>query len=177
MQCMEEDNLFFFGLILCVRILLNGMNFMVKYEGIFFDESMEYLILTNEKIHLGDINDTLHITFKYKPLEYEIFDEIVGNFYEIELIGYGCDGENSGFEVSLADELKKYYINFDEVNKDKLKTPHITTSLSKEAVPMNTKNLKFVPLEQPIKVKGRFGYWINDNRREYLSFEKYKKEN
>ncbi len=148
---------------------------MVKYEGIFFDKFIEELILATERIHLGDINDILHMTFKYKPSEDEIFDEIVGNFYEIELIGYGCDGENSGFEVSLPNELKKYYINFDEENKDKLKTPHITTSLSKDAVPMNTKNLKFVSLKQSIKVKGRFGYWINDNGREYLSFEKYKK--
>lgn len=130
---------------------------MVKYEGIFFDKSTEELILKNEKIHLENINDILHMTFKYKPLEDEIFDEIVGNFYEIELIGYGCDGENSGFQVSLPDELKKYYINFDEVNKDKLKTPHITTSLSKRAVPMNTKDLNFVPLDKSIKVDSDIG--------------------
>lgn len=148
---------------------------MVKYEGIFFDKLTEEVIIKNEEMHLDYFNDNLHITFKYNPLENEIFDDIVGNFYEVELIGYGCNNENSGFEVRLPNELKKYYINFDEVNKEKLKTPHITTSLSKEAVAMNTKNLNFVPLKKPIRLKGRFGYWIKDNDREYLSFEKHLK--
>lgn len=75
----------------------------------------------------------------------------------------------------LPDELKPYYINYDEQNPNVLKTPHITASLAKGAIPMNTKNLKFRPLEKPIKLTGKFGYWIKDEKEEYLSFNPYYK--
>lgn len=39
----------------------------------------------------------------------------------------------------------------------------------------NTKNLNFKPLETPIKLTGRFGYWIKEENKEYLSFEPYLK--
>lgn len=54
--------------------------------------------------------------------------------------------------------LKKYYINFYYKNPEVLSMPHITTSLAKGAKAVNTKNLKFEPLEEPIKVVGKFGY-------------------
>ena len=40
---------------------------------------------------------------------------------------------------------------------------------------MNTKNLNFKPLEKPIKLVGKFGYWIKEEDNEYLSFEPYTK--
>lgn len=43
------------------------------------------------------------------------------------------DGQNSGFEILLPEELSEYYINFDEQNPDVLKVPHITASLANGA--------------------------------------------
>ena len=54
--------------------------------------------------------------------------------------------------------------------------PHITVSLSNDAKGVNTKNLKFVPLEKPIKVIGTFGYWVKENNREFLSLEPFNKQ-
>ena len=148
---------------------------MLSYEGIFFDEDMVKIIHSLEKEKLAIVNDEIHCTFKYHPSNNEIFNEIVGQVFELYLIGYGNDGQNSGFEILLPEELRKYYINFDEQNPDVLKVSHITASLAEGAKASNTKNLDFKPLEKPIKLIGRFGYWIKDENNEYLSFEPYVK--
>lgn len=147
---------------------------MLSYAGIFFDSDTIQLIHSLESNTLPNINDEIHCTFKYHPTEEEMFDEIVGRTFELYLIGYANDGKNSGFEVQLSKELIPYYINFDEQNMDKLKIPHITASLEEGAKAFDTKNLKFQPIP-PIKVTGKFGYWIKDNDKEYVSFIPYKK--
>lgn len=147
---------------------------MLSYEGIFFEEDTLDFIRSLEKTQLPIVNDEIHCTFKYHPEEDEIFDELVGNEIEILLIGYGCDGNNSGFEIQLPDNVKRYYINYEENDPSKLKIPHITASLAVGAKASNTKNLKFEKLSNPYVVKGRFGYWIKEDNHEYLSFEKYK---
>ena len=146
---------------------------MLSYEGIFFEADMVELIRSLETEKLAIVNDEIHCTFKYHPTDEEIFDEIVGKVFEVYLIGYGNDGQNSGFEILLPDELKDYYINYDEENPNILKVPHITASLAEDAKSSNTKNLSFKPLEKPVKLIGRFGYWIKDNEKEYLSYESY----
>lgn len=146
---------------------------MLSYEGIFFDKDMTELIHSLEKEKLERVNDEIHCTFKYHPSDEEIFNEIVGKYFDIYLIGYGNDGQNSGFEILLPEELKKFYINYDEENLNILKVPHITASLSNNAKASNTKNLKFMPLENPVKLVGRFGYWIKDEDNEYVSYEIY----
>lgn len=149
---------------------------MLSYEGIFFEEDIVNIIHSLEKEKLARVNDEIHCTFKYHPNNNEIFNEIVGQVFEIYLVGYGNDGKNSGFEILLPEELREYYINFDEQNPDVLKVPHITASLAEGAKASNTKNLDFKPLEKPIKLIGRFGYWIKDENNEYLSFEPYAKK-
>lgn len=144
---------------------------MLSYEGIFFDTDMIYLIHSLEKEKLANVNDEIHCTFKYHPTADEIFNDIVGKTFEVYLIGYGNDGQNSGFELSFSDELKDYYINYDEEDNTILKTPHITASLAEGAKAANTKKLNFKPLEKPIKLVGRFGYWIKNENEEYLSYE------
>lgn len=42
-----------------------------------------------------------------------------------------------------------------------------------DAKSLNTKNLNFKTLEKPIKLIGKFGYWIKDNNNEYLSYEPF----
>jgi hypothetical protein len=148
---------------------------MIKYEAIFLDEESINLIHELEENKLDRINDEIHLTLKYKPKDNEIFNDIVGKEFDMYLIGYANDGMNSGFEIELTEELKPYYINYDEINTTTLKKPHITASLSNEAEAVNTKNLNFVKLPQKYKVKGRFGYWIEDDDKAYLSFKKYTK--
>ena len=148
---------------------------MLSYEGIFFEGETVNIIHSLEPKKLAKTNDELHCTFKYHPTNEEIFNEIVGKTFELYIIGYGNDGQNSGFEISLPEELKEYYINYEEKDPTALKTPHITVSLAENAKAANTKNLEFKPLEKTIKIIGRFGYWIKDEDREYISFEPYHK--
>lgn len=150
---------------------------MVSYEGIFFDGEAVDFIHSLEENRLERVNNILHCTFKYKPSDKEIFDDIVGKNFDIYIVGYGNDGMNSGFEVVLPSELMKYYINFDENNPDVIKIPHITASLSEGAKAVNTKNLTFKRLEKSIKITGRFGYWIKKDGKEFLSYEPYKRKN
>ena len=150
---------------------------MVSYEGIFFNKETISLIQQLEPKKLSRTNDEIHCTFKYHPTDDQIFNEIVGKEFELYLIGYANDEKNSGFKVSLPDELMKYYINYHEENPTLLKTPHITVSLSEDAIPMATKDLNFLPLEKPIKLTGKFGFYIKEKDKEYISFEPYTQNN
>lgn len=72
---------------------------MVSYEGIFFLEDTADFIHSLEKNRLPIINNELHCTFKYHPSEDEIFDELIGKEFEVLIVGYANDGNNSEFEV------------------------------------------------------------------------------
>ena len=147
---------------------------MVGYEGIFFDKETTNFIFSIEKQHLEVVNDEIHCTFKYRPNNDELFNDIVGTEVDVLIIGYACDGQNSGFLIKIPEEYMKYYINYDEDNPNLLKVTHITASLAKGASASNTKNLKFELFDKPYLVRGKFGYWIKkDDVNGYVSFEKY----
>jgi len=150
---------------------------MIKYEGIFFENDACNQIHSLETNKLPIVNDVIHCTFKYRPINDEIFNDIIGKEFELYITSYGNDGQNSGFEVMLPKQLEKYYINYDSKNPKVLVPPHITASLSEDAEAKNTKNLKFEQLKEPIKVNGKFGYWIEEETREYLSFDPFYKTN
>lgn len=115
---------------------------MISYEGIFFEKETSDTIHSLESKQLNNTNDIIHCTFKYHPTEDEIFDELVGKTFDIYLIAYANDGNNS-----LPEELIKYYINYDEENPSQLKIPHITASLALNTTASNTKKLDFKPLK------------------------------
>jgi hypothetical protein len=140
---------------------------MVVYEGLFFRDNE--LIRNLEKNKLPKIYKVLHCTFKYKPSEEEIFYDLLGHEFEIKLIGYGSDSNNSGFQIELPKELKKYFINYDIDGK--LKVPHITASLSENADSDKTNDLVFLPLLDEIKIIGKFGCLIRENDSEYVSYD------
>ena len=147
---------------------------MLKYEAIFLDKESIKLIQQLEENKLDRVNDEIHLTLKYKPNDDEVFNEIVGKEFELYLIGYGNNGTNAGFEVELSDELKPYYINYDEDEPSKVKIPHITSSLALDAKAMNTKNLVFNKLPQKYSIKGKLGFWIEEeDGTEYLSYNKF----
>ncbi len=75
----------------------------------------------------------------------------------------------------LPEELQEFYINFEEEGTGVLKKPHVTASLAEGATAVNTKKLDFKPLERPVKIEGRFGFWIKEETGEYLSYEPYVK--
>lgn len=151
---------------------------MVRYMGIFFEGEDADFIKQMEFNPLEWTNDLLHCTFKYKPKNDELFEECVGQEVDVYLIGYGCDGKNSGFEIAFDDSLDPYYINYDEkkVNEDgtpMLKPKHITVSLAKGAIPAETKDLDFIRLAKPIIVKGRLGYWVTEkNKESHVCYER-----
>ncbi len=143
---------------------------MVNYEGIFVvPEDMEKLF-SKEGTFLGFRNDIPHITFLYKPDKYHLIEDYVGKDVTIHVIGYGCDGENSAFEVTFPEEYNEFYFNKDE-DGNSIK-PHITLSLSDNAKASNSKNLTFVKFKEPIAIQGRFGYWIKDDKEEYPLYDK-----
>lgn len=146
---------------------------MLIYEGIFFDKESIKLIHSLEINQLEKKDELLHCTFKFRPKPNEIFNEIVGKEFELFLIGYANNGQNSGFEVSLPEELKNYYINYEDDNPKQLKTPHITASFANGSKPKDTKNLQFSSLKEPIKITGKFGYFIGTRQKSYLSFKPY----
>jgi len=147
---------------------------MLKYEAIFLDKESIKLIQNLETNKLERVNDEIHLTLKYKPAQHEIFNDLVGKEFEMYLVAYGNDGINAGFEVELSEELKPYYINYDEDDNTKIKIPHITSSLAVDAKAMNTKNLVFNKLPQKYSIKGKFGFWIEEeDGTEYLSYNKF----
>lgn len=139
---------------------------MIVYEGLFFRDNE--LIRNLEVNKLPNIYKVLHCTFKYKPKEEEIFYNLIGREFEIELVGYGSNLNNSGFQVRLPKELEEYFVNYDEDGS--LKVPHITASLSENADSNKTKDLVFFPLERKIKIIGKFGCLIRENDSEYVSY-------
>lgn len=144
---------------------------MIRYEGLFFEGKVAALIHLLDKPSLEFVNDKLHCTFKYLPDDEEIFDELAGKSFEVYIVGYGNDGKNSGFAIELPKELQKYYINYNE--EGELKTPHITVSLSKGSKAVDTCNLEFKPLKKPIKITGKFGYWLRKGPKEFISYQPY----
>ena len=134
---------------------------MIVYEGIFFeDEETVRLIHSHERRQLPNLYGPLHVTFKFRPTGEELYDHLVGSEIEVLVIGYGCDGNNSGFAVLLPDDLEEYFINCHEGNPGVKKVPHITASLAPGARAVNTKDLEFEPLPEPFIIRGKFGYFV-----------------
>lgn len=71
------------------------------YEGLFFNEKEKEIIKSLEPKPLKNVVEEPHITFKFKPTKEEIYNQIAGSEFEIEIVGYGNDGKNSGFQVNL----------------------------------------------------------------------------
>lgn len=128
----------------------------IIYQGFFLDKnSVDKLISfsqNNSKETLEKIVDDAHITFEFKP---DVFfpNDLLGTFSTIQVVGYGNDGENEGFQVSIPKEFMEFYKGS--------KTPHITLSISSTGKPLNTNNLLFEKIEEPFTIEGRFGLFTN----------------
>jgi len=146
---------------------------MVEYFGIFFeDENVVEQIFSKEKVHLDRKPNNYHCTFKHMPKDASLFNDVIGKEIDIKLEAYGWDYKNSGFKISLPDELKNYFQNTDE--NGNLRVPHITTSLSKKGSPIDTANLYFEDLEEEIVIKGKFGFFVREGNKTFVSYDKVK---
>ena len=146
---------------------------MIDYEGLFFDENEVKKIKSYELNDLGNIHECIHCTFVYKPNKDKLYEELLNKEISIYLISYGSNKNNSGFEVEIPKEYMKYYNNFD-IHGNYVK-PHLTSSISDNGKSKDTCKLKFTPLKEKVKITGRFGYWIKEDTKEYVSFEKQNK--
>ena len=155
---------------------------MINFEGLFFTKESYALLKSLEKQKLPISSDIYHCTFKLFPDKNEVFSNLIGKEFEVEISGYASDEMNSGFLINIPDELKEYYLNYDE--NMKLITPHITTSINYGAKNRNTQNLKFERFDNSYKVKGIFGMNVRKNNKnviiidsKYIEYKNYKKYN
>lgn len=147
---------------------------MVDYEGIFFDEDEVKKIQSYEQNFLGNVHECIHCTFIYKPDNDHLYEELLNKEIDIYLVSYGSNKNNSGFEVEIPEKYMKYYHNYDS-NNNYVK-PHITASISNNGKSKDTCKLKFTPLKEKVKITGRFGYWIKEENKEYVTFNTYNKQ-
>lgn len=109
--------------------------------GLFLDEDLP--------CELSDPITDQHVTFGFKSTPPEGLDW--NATYSIEIIGYGNDGTNEGYECVIPDELAWAYDGAD--------IPHITIGVSNGGRPVDTKNLDFEE-EVPFTVYGKLGYFL-----------------
>ena len=122
------------------------------YTGVFFN----YYELFN-KFNCNIRDERLerkimkpHVTFTYMPES--VREDLFGMPTKFRVIGYACNGINQGLQVeatTMHAGLKDEYA--------KVKTPHITISVSTNGKPVDTGKLKFVPIENPFYIIGRYG--------------------
>lgn len=133
-----------------------GNNKQLKgFQGIFLEKEIEQQLKALQKKGLNSNIENMHITFKFGDTE-KYPEELIGREFEIKITGYGSDGKNSGFSVELPEELRKYYKSSS--------IPHITVSIGEvdgvKGKPVDTAKLDFKPLDKPVQIKGKLGYFI-----------------
>lgn len=130
---------------------------MGKYEyvGCFFDYDELFEKVKNiRKNPLKNTKTKPHITFKYAPID--VFPELFGEELEVEIIGYGNDGDNEG--VCVIATSKNNVLT--QMIQD-IQIPHITLAVSDNGLAVNTKNLVFHSII-PIKITGKYDGHIDD---------------
>ena len=133
-----------------------GNNKQLKgFQGIFLDYETEQQLIALQKKGLDSNIENMHITFKFGYTE-KYPEELIEREFEIKITGYGSDGKNSGFSVELPEELRKYYKSSS--------IPHIAVSIGEvdgvKGKPVDTAKLDFKPLDKPVQIKGKLGYFI-----------------
>lgn len=125
------------------------------FQGIFLEKEIEQQLIALQKKGLESNVENMHIAFKFGDTE-KYPEELIRREFEIKITGYGSDGKNSGFSVELPEELKKYYKSSN--------IPHIIVSIGEvdgvKGKSVDTAKLEFKPLDKPIYIKGKLGYFI-----------------
>ena len=121
----------------------------VIYTGVFLDSPI-----------IGELNNVIkyqHVTHQFRPDASEINPSFFGKKVLISITGYANNGTNEGYLVylscgdeNLLAELKK------------IKTPHITASVSDSGKPVDTAKLDFRPFHG--EIIGTYGAFCSDGR-------------
>ncbi|MBQ8431146.1 MAG: hypothetical protein IJX26_04350, partial [Clostridia bacterium] len=141
------------------------------YVALFLDDESCNKLLKLEQVRLPKQINNLHCTLCFNPSNTKSFDNFLGKNFELKVVGYGCNGRNSGFEVELCEKAQNLYSNKDEFGN--LKTPHITTSLKFDAKAVDTSNMFFQPLENPIKLTAKLGYFVRNKANCHICYESF----
>lgn len=99
--------------------------------------------------HLDQIIKNPHMTLEFHPSTVD--ETLFGEEVKITLIGYGNNGQNEGFKVVAHSDNPKLQQMINQVP-----VPHITLSTSHSGKPVDTKLLKFSPIE-PTTLFGKYG--------------------
>ena len=134
----------------------------VIYYGVFFDEEESKKLYALDETPLERLSKDLHVTFRYFPFLNERINDVVGKEVNLKIIAKGNDGRNSGLLVEIPESYKKYYRHRYKKDGQIIRIiPHITLSLSNDSTPKETRNINFTPIDEPVEVKGKFGYYVS----------------
>ncbi len=148
----------------------------ILYYG-FFLKFYQKIISSLDINKLDVVPDDFHVTFRYLPNKDERINDVVGKEFTLKIIGIANNGKNSGVLIEIPTPIKKYYLHrYEKEGKEIPIIPHMTLSIAKDAQNRYTRDLDFKMLDNPIEVKGKFGYCIekipNDKTSRYITFQK-----
>ena len=130
----------------------------IIYTGLFVDPQKIYEMFPPKLDH--KIRDP-HVTAAFRPDDTKVLLDSLEDDAKINIIAYGNDGKNEGLLVDVeADEaIKNILDNVIEPDKNgelKHVPTHITLSIADGAKAVDTRNLDFQKLEQPVSITGSY---------------------
>lgn len=134
----------------------------IKYVGFFVDRFALDDILQQIRGDNGLCRSIQcpHITTEYRPVE--INPNLFGSSVSVVIDGYGKNETNEGFRVCLQSDDPSVQAEIDKIAQ-KGSIPHITTSVSEDGKPVNTRYLDFESIE-PVVIEGTFGGFVSNER-------------
>ena len=106
-----------------------------------------------------------HVTVAFRPGADKILLDSLGSKASIRAVGYGNDGKNEGLlvevftEDSAIQKILEERSELDDRTGESKKVPtHITLSIAEGAKAVNTKNLDFTPLDNPVNLLAIIDY-------------------
>ena len=143
----------------------------IIYTGLFIDPKNLYEMFPPKLDH--SIRDP-HVTVAFRPDSSKVLLDSLGSNAKIEVVGYGNDGQNEGLLVNVKTDdpaIQKALDNVIEPDKNgELKhiPTHITLSIANGAKAVDTRNLEFQKIDNPVSITGSYrlfgknGSLIND---------------
>ena len=122
----------------------------IEYIGCFFSQEAvleKAAQQCEDRLYRSIINP--HVTFAYHPdtIPYEAF----GSPITVTVVSYGRDDENEAFGVVFGDLPEML-----QLLAENIRVPHITVSVSRSGKPVNSKYIRYEPIE-PFTLQGVFG--------------------